>query len=155
MFDKGSGRVKISKDLDFEPGFSLPVFTHQSDYNSWTSLSGSLYQRDVTDTKGRKLTVWLNFRGTTLQDVLISFFLPHERDKRVRELLQSWSPSDPRREAFHRLILSESLGEEPYQYPWGFVALGTSDLDLASVIMVHYNLDTQHDPNLKVHYGVV
>jgi hypothetical protein len=69
----------------------------------------------MMDEVGRPFAVTLTFHGQKLSDVLISFYARQDTENPKRSISQTAS--------FHQNWLREELGDWPYQYPWGFVAL--------------------------------
>src|SRR5271165_2045353 len=152
IIDKSNGTITVNSEFRLDTKLTLSNFVASPDFRNWTLVgqSGTIYRRDSEDYEKRILTIWTTFFREKLQYILVSFFLPHEKNRRICERSSQWKGIDINRERLHEQILVDDLGSPPYEYAWGSIMIGGSNIDPCSAISVNYNLNIKHDPTLMV-----
>jgi hypothetical protein len=146
MINTKNGFLDISIGLNLYSQQPVVEFENRFDINSWENVIRDQmyigYRKDVVDYEQRKLNVAVYFIKKCLWSVDLSFFLSGETEYRFRE--GNYPNADMKRWYLHEAILRTQLGDPPYNYPWGFIALGHSQLDRLAIIKVNYPFSGNH-----------
>jgi len=137
--DELSGQVSINPETSFYPKLQITEFTSRRDIDSWEiTVNNGVYKglrKNLIDYQGAIISVHAVFLNSYLRTVSLSFFLAGEKENRFRE--SNYPNSDIRRHYLHDAFLRKILGDPPYNFDWGFIALG-SDVDSFSAIFINY-----------------
>ena len=95
------------------------------------------YQKDIR-LEQKKVNISVYFIKEILWSVDLSFFHPYEKEERFRT--GTFPNSDVKRWYLHKEFLEQVLGEPPYNYSWGFVSPGYSQLDQLAIVKIEYFL---------------
>ena len=146
MIDGLSGEVRLSETLIVAPSLTLTTFAALPEFALWKSsalFKGQItaYQRDMTDGVGRSFAVTLTFYGQKLYNILISFYVRQDTENPERSISQTAS--------YHEQWLREELGDWPYQYPWGFVALAAIANTPSHGCVVTYSSNVEYSSDIS------
>ncbi len=146
MIDKLSGEVRLSDTVIVGPSLKLATFAAFPESAFWTSsalFDGQItnYERDMMDGVGRPFAVTLTFDGQKLYHVLISFYARQDTEHPQRSISQPAS--------FHENWLREKLGDWPYQYPWGYVALAAIANTPSYGCLVEYSSNIEYSSDIS------